>query len=389
MKRHRIDLTLPIISLLSIVVACGPEPPIAPPAEPIQDATPSVADGSPCRVWRPLDGGTTASFRGLSVVGDNAVVWVSGTGGTWGRTIDGGATWVMQAVPGAEDLDFRDVDAFSQDTAYLMSAGPGELSRIYKTVDGGMTWDLQFTNPWPEGFFDGMAFWDVDHGLVYGDPVEGRFMVLTTRDGGATWQRVPADGMPPALEAEAGFAASGTGVAVEAGGYAWFGTGGTEARVFRSGDHGQSWQVASTPMLAGESSMGIFSLAFAGADQGLAVGGDYTQPEAAVRHAARSIDGGVTWTLIESSPPSGYRSAVAFAPGSNGRVAIAVGTSGADLSLDGGITWEALGTENYNSVAFGNSVAFSNSVAFGVSGRASICGGWAAGPEGRLGKLKE
>ncbi len=371
------------LAILMIVAACGPEVASSPPAESLPNVTPSdVAppsiNSASCGTWKALDGGTTASFRGLSVVGDGDVVWVSGTGGTWGRSLDGGTTWTMQTVSGGEDLDFRDVDAFSQDVAYLMGAGPGELSRIYKTVDGGVTWDLQFINPWPEGFFDGMAFWDANHGLVYGDPVDGRFTVLATEDGGVSWQRVPSAGMPPALAGEAGFAASGTGIAVMAGGHAWFGTGGSAARVFRSSDYGQSWQVASTPMLSGESSKGIFSLAFADADRGVAVGGDYTQPEAVERNAARTVDGGVSWTLIESFGPSGYRSAVAMALGSEGKMMMAVGTSGSDISFDGGVTWAAISTVNYNSVAFGSG-----------SLEASPCNGWAAGPDGRLGTLTE
>ncbi|MEM7583383.1 MAG: hypothetical protein AAF560_08395 [Acidobacteriota bacterium] len=356
------------VPVLMLTVACGSETPPEAIPEPPEEAE---VESPLCEVWQVVDSGISASFRGLSVVGDGEVVWVSGTGGTWGRTVDRGATWTSGVVPDAEDLDFRDVDAFSQDIAYLMSAGPGELSRIYKTVDGGGTWELQLTNPGPEGFFDGMAFWGERHGLVYGDPVDGRFMVLATDDGGSSWNSVPSEGMPPALDGEAGFAASGTGLAVMTGGLAWFGTGGPEARVFRSRDYGQSWQVATTPMLAGEGSMGIFSVAFSDPSHGIAVGGDYTQPEGTERHAACTTDGGVTWTLIESSSPAGYRSAVAFVPDSQGQIVMAAGTSGSDLSLDGGESWQTAGAENTNCVAFGP----------------SLCTGWAAGPEGFIAKL--
>ncbi len=356
--------------LAGLVAGCGSRTP----PEPNERSTPAAVDPAPsltCRAWQPLDAGTTASFRGLSAVSDD-VVWVSGTGGTWGRSTDGGETWTTATVPGAEELDFRDVDAFDATTAYLMSAGPGEVSRIYKTADGGETWTLQHTNPSPEGFYDGMAFWDAERGLLYGDPVGGRFTVLTTADGGATWSPVPAKGMPPALEGEAGFAASGSGVAVTGGGHAWFGTGGPEARVFRSADYGRSWSVASTPMLGGESSTGIFSLAFSDPMRGVAVGGDYRQPEATAGNAALTRDGGISW-LAAGSPPAGYRSGVAYAPGAQGRALIAVGTSGSDLSLDGGETWSPLGTENLNAIAFGG----------------TTCGAWAAGPEGRLARLDE
>ncbi len=361
-------------SLTALVMGCGFETTLEPaPSPAVEDPRPAEGPPSfPCRAWRPLDGGMEASFRGLSAVSDD-VVWVSGTGGTWGRTTDGGETWIMRQVPGAEELDFRDVDAFDDRIAYLMSAGPGDASRIYKTADGGESWQLQHTNPSPEGFWDGMAFWNAERGLTYGDPVEGRFVVLATADGGATWNQVPDSGMPPALEGEAGFAASGSGIAVAEGGHAWFGTGGPAARVFRSTDYGESWTVTETPVLSGEGSTGIFSLAFSDPLHGVAVGGDYTKPEAAAGNAARTSDGGLTWVPIEGSPPAGYRSAVAYARGTAGRVLIAAGTSGADLSLDGGETWTPLGTGNHNAVRFGS----------------SECAVWAAGPEGRLARLAE
>ena len=355
--------------LVTLWAGCGPTstPETSEVVAPAVDPAPVF----PCRVWRSLDAGTAASFRGLSAVSED-VVWVSGTGGTWGRSLDGGETWVTGTVPGAEELDFRDVDAFDARAAYLMSAGPGDLSRIYKTTDGGETWDLQHANPSPEGFYDGMAFWDVERGLTYGDPVDGRFVVLTTVDGGETWSRVPAESMPPALPGEAGFAASGSGLAVVRGGHAWFGTGGPEARVFRTTDSGETWTVAATPMLAGEASTGIFSLAFSDPEHGVAVGGDYRQPEAATGNAILTRDGGLSW-IPAASPPTGYRSGVAYAPGTEGRVLVAVGTSGSDYSLDGGETWSLLGQDDHNAVRFGG----------------SGCAAWAAGPEGRFAKLDD
>ena len=370
---HRIVSALLLVTL----AACGAEPgveeAVEPAAGPPVESAPRPAFS--CGGWRPLDGGTTASLRGLSAVSAE-IAWISGTGGTWGRTLDGGASWRTGAVPGAEELDFRDVDAFDAVTAYLMSAGPGERSRIYKSVDGGETWELQHVTASPEAFFDGMAFWTRERGVLYGDPVASdpvgrRFVVLTTADGGATWSGVPAEAMPPALNGEAGFAASGSGIAVAPGGHAWFGTGGPAARVFRSTDYGRSWTVASTAMRSGAGSAGIFSLAFADSLRGVAVGGDYGRFDEVSANAARTEDGGLTWTVIEGSPPGGYRSAVAFAPGHDGRVLIAAGTSGSDLSLDGGVTWTSWGVEALNAIGFGG----------------EPCAGWAAGPEGTIARL--
>src|SRR5271170_1240248 len=130
---------------------------------------------------------TAESLRGVSAV-SRELAWASGTHGTFLRTTDGGRTWIPGQVPDAEKLDFRGVAAFSADEAFLMSAGPGEQSRIFHTSDGGQHWQLQFTNNNPRGFFDSMVFWDSKHGVVLGDPVADesgklKFEVLLTDDG--------------------------------------------------------------------------------------------------------------------------------------------------------------------------------------------------------------
>ena len=109
--------------------------------------------------WQKQTIETDAGFRGLSVVSEN-VIWASGTGGTVIRTTDGGKNWSVIKVPEAEKLDFRDIEAFDANTAYILSIGNGESSRIYKTIDGGKTWKLQFKNTNEKAFFDALAFWD-------------------------------------------------------------------------------------------------------------------------------------------------------------------------------------------------------------------------------------
>src|SRR5215216_6221691 len=214
--------------------------------------------------WVAQTSGTTVRLRGVSAVSAR-VAWASGAGGTYARTTDGGRSWRAAQVPGAAELDFRDVDAFDADTAYLLAIGEGERSRIYKTDDGGRNWTLQFRNRRAGAFYDCMAFWDGKRGLAVSDPVEGRFLVVRTEDGGRTWKETDAAGMPPALEGEGGFAASGTCATVIKGGtYAWFGTGGPAgARVFRSGDSGRTWRADAVPLASGKSA-GVFSLAFHG-----------------------------------------------------------------------------------------------------------------------------
>ncbi len=314
--------------------------------------------------WRPQAIKSDADFRGLCAVGPN-VAWVGGTKGTFGRTTDGGKTWAVGTVPDADKLDFRDIEAFGEDTATLLSAGPGDASRIYKTTDGGKTWGLQFKNAEPKAFFNAIAFWDETHGIAFGDPVGGRFSLIVTDDGGATWAPLPEKCRPAALPSEGAFAASGTCLVTRGENDVWFCTGGAKAaRVFRSGDRGKTWGVSATPLLAGAESAGGFSIAFRDHDHGVIVGGDYREPDGTEATGAVTSDGGRTWKLIQEPLP--FRSGVAWAKDRW----VAVGTSGSEVSGDDGLTWKPLDREKYNSVAFA------------VTGD-----GWAVGPEGRIAKF--
>lgn len=314
--------------------------------------------------WVAQSSGTTASLRGVSV-GSAQVAWASGAGGTYLRTLDGGATWHSAIVPGAGDLDFRAVRAMNDRTAWLMSAGPGAKSRIYKSTDGGLHWSLLYTNPDAAGFFDALAFWDARRGVLLADPVDGQFVVLTTADGGETWQRHK---LPPALPNEGAFAASNSCLALRGDREIWFGTGGPSgARVFHSPDAGEHWNIAITPLRHDGAAAGIFSLAFAGAAHGLAVGGDYEKPTDTSANIALTSDSGHTW-IEPPSHPNGYRSALADLPSRN--LWIAVGTSGSDISSDGGQTWKTFDSGSYNALG-----AASDTV-------------WAVGPKGRIAKLE-
>src|SRR5271165_4684710 len=264
---------------------------------------------------------TTENLRGVSTVSRN-VAWASGAHGTYLRTIDGGRTWSPAQVPDATGLDFRAVVAFSADEAFLMSAGPGEQSRIYHTGDGGKHWVLQFTDSNPKGFFDSMVFWDATHGVVLGDPIADdsgtlKFEMLMTEDG-KSWRAVPPARLPAAVDGEGAFAASNTCIAILSGGSyqsndqnIWFATGGKTARVFHSADRGVSWEVFETPVVRGPDSAGIFSIAFRDAMHGVIAGGDYKRPNDDGPNLAFTEDGGKTWRL-STLHPLPYFSAVAY-----------------------------------------------------------------------------
>lgn len=320
---------------------------------------------APAVTWEPQASGVTARLRGVSAVSPG-VAWASGQRGTVLRTTDGGRTWQARPVPGGEALDFRDVDALSATTAIVLSIGPGEASRIYRTTDGGATWDERFRNTDAAAFFDAVAFGDADHGAAFSDAVDGRFVILTTADGGRIWTRVPAERLPPALPEEGAFAASGTNVTMQGGDRIWIAT--SKSRVLRSMDGGRSWTVHATPVATGEAT-GIFSIAFRDASNGVVVGGNHTREDEAVSNLAITTDGGATWTA-PAGRLSGFRSVVAYLP-LPGRPLLAIGPRGSDWSTDGGRTWSPAGGDGYD--------------AFSAAPSGDV--GWATGAGGRIARL--
>lgn len=321
-----------------------------------------VSAQAPTVQWQPQMSGVTVRLRGVSAVSPT-VGWVSGAAGTVLRTVDGGATWQRRTVPGAEALDFRDIDATDARTAHVLSIGSGDASRIYQTTDAGATWTRRFTNTDPDAFFDAMTFADADHGVAVSDSVNGRFVILLTTDGGRTWTPVPAANLPPALPGEGAFAASGTNVTMVGRQHLWFAT--TKSRVVRSTDGGRSWTVHQTPVATGEAT-GIFSVAFRDTRHGVVVGGNYSQERTTGANAAFTSDGGVTWTLVPTPGVGGFRSAVAWLP--TVRAWLTVGPAGSDRA-DGAVgVWSPAGGEGYDAISI-----------HPASGS-----GWATGSGGRI-----
>jgi photosystem II stability/assembly factor-like uncharacterized protein len=324
-----------------------------------QDSGPTLA---------PQQSGTTNRLQAISPVND-LVAWASGTGGTYTITTDGGATWKAGVVPGAGDLEFRDVEAISATSAYLMSAGPGTLSRIYRTDDGGQSWQLQFTNTDPLAFYDCFDFWTSNRGLTMSDAVNGIFPVVRTTDG-QTWQNIGAN-LPAAQTGEAAFAASGTCIVTAGERHAWIGTGAApQARILATTDGGKTWSAYGVPIVQGTPSSGIVTLAFRDLSHGILGGGELADLEAFVDNVATTSDGGKTWALAARSPFPGAIYGLDYVKGLGVTVVI-TGPKGAAWSSDEGQTWARLpGLRNYWAVAF-----------------ASPSAGWLVGTGGRILKL--
>lgn len=322
--------------------------------------------------WQLQQTDVKSSLRGLCVV-DSRVVWASGSDGTVLVTTDAGETWKNVSIQEAADLDFRDIQAFDKQNAVVLSAG--QPARVYRTEDGGSTWSQAFEHPNEKSFFDALSFWDRKHGIAMSDPVDGHVLLITTSDGGKTWRELEKTNRPLAKKGEAGFAASGTNM-VLSGDRCLIALGGAEenqnesqSRIVYTDDRYHTWRVAIVPMLRNPSS-GIFSLAMSQGKYGVAIGGNYLQPEIKSDNCAISNDGGLTWNKPTGAAPRGYRSSVAFFVASSEKRLVAVGPDGTDVSMDGGDNWRAASDVGFHAVRFTDQGGH----------------GWASGSDGRIAK---
>lgn len=311
--------------------------------------------------WEIKETPVEASLRGLSAVTPD-IAWASGSGGTWLRTVDGGKTWVNGVIAGLDTVDFRSIHAFDALTAIAVSAGQPAV--IYKTTDGGQNWILKHTES-EKAFLDGISFADEKRGYVFGDPVDGKWMILQTLNQGESWY--PVANLPEAVEGEAGFAASGSSLLAK-GRNLWLGSGGKEANLYKSADEGETWEKFSSPLVQGEATQGIFSITQIGEGEIFCIGGDYVLPDSASGNAGLFLSERKEWVKIQQSP-AGYRSGVVYF--SEFQWVLAVGPGGSDFSIDGGINWSSFSTEGFHSVRLGHA-------------EASV---WASGSNGKIGRL--
>ncbi len=282
-------------------------------------------------------------MRGLSVISDQ-VAWVSGSNGQVGKTLDGGKTWEWTQPKGYEKLDFRDIEAFDAQNAVIVNAG--SPAYILLTADGGKNWKEVYKNTDSLIFLDGMDFWDRQQGLIFGDPIDNKMQLLKTTDGGLTWNNITSNLKKELTVGEAGFAASGTTIRTQADGKVWIATGGKVSNIYYSANYGKKWKVFKCPIIQGESSTGPFSIAFYDAKKGIAVGGNYLKDKENDNNILLTSDGGKTWSK-PISPVLGYRSAVTYI---TAQLCLATGSSGTDVSTDGGKNWTNISTLNFNAL---------------------------------------
>ena len=288
-----------------------------------------------------LTSGTKTSLRGLSVVSDK-IIWASGSNGTVAKSIDGGKTWQWITVKNFEKRDFRDIEAFDKNTAIIIAIS--EPANILKTTDGGKTWKTVFTDSTKGMFLDAMEFWNRDSGIVLGDPINGKFFIARTFDGGNNWQEIPFDKLPAADSGEACFASSGTNVRKLDRQEACFISGGLRSRLFIRD------QKIDLPIIQGSQSTGANSVAVSddkklkGGHHIIVVGGDFSNDTSTEKNCAITNDGGKTW-IAPIVPPHGYKSCVEFF---TQQKLICSGTSGVDISNNNGMSWQLISKESFH-----------------------------------------
>tara|TARA_R110002050_G_scaffold109799_1_gene221392 strand:- start:122506 stop:123555 length:1050 start_codon:yes stop_codon:yes gene_type:complete len=293
------------------------------------------------------------SIRAIEVVNDSTV-WFAGSNGFWGYTQDNGANWHTQQFTIDSIIpEFRSISVTKSGAIFLVSIV--EPAAIFKSSDMGEHWDMVYTDTNTNAFFDAIDFWDTQNGILLGDAINGCFHVALTTDGGDSWKRVACENLPVALSGENPYAASNTNISTSDSN-AWFGTGGTnQSRVFHTSNYGKSWQVNSTPIVAGKKMTGIYSVHFTDNQTGLVAGGNWEEVTDTTSTFAITHDGGGSWMKISNS--IGFISCIQFLPNSQTEIFALRGRARGGNSVmayspDSGTTWQTFPNSNYLAIQF-------------------------------------
>jgi photosystem II stability/assembly factor-like uncharacterized protein len=285
-----------------------------------------------------LQQGKPTSIRGLSVVNDK-IAWVSGSSGYIAITNDGGKTWAWQQIKGYEKSEFRDIEAFSNKEAVIISSGTPAL--VLKTIDGGKSWQEKYRKTDTAYFFDAMDFENNQHGYILGDPINNKFLLMETKDGGETWVEVK--NTPDALPGEAAFAASGTCLRVKDG-LIKIVSGGKSSRMITLKSKSDTWEYVNLPITHTKASQGAFSVAIE-KNGGIIVGGDYQNDKKIDSVATIYTVHPNTLFHVPQKGPAGFQSCVEYIKSD---IFLSTGTSGSNITTDRGKNWTKIDGTSFN-----------------------------------------
>ena len=280
------------------------------------------------------------SIRALVL--DHDKVWYAGDQSRFGY-IDLKTNQKKQIkIPSEKNAEFRSI---AQTEKYVFILNVGNPAFLYKISKEDLSYELVYQENNEKVFYDSMQFWNNKEGIAIGDPIEASFSVITTRDGGLSWQKIPSDQLPQLADGEAAFAASNTNIVIK-GNLTWLVSGGKKARVFNSSDKGVSWSVIETPIVQGKQMTGIFTADFYNSTVGFISGGNYEVLGQNFDNKAVTYNGGKTWNLVAQNQGFGYASCIQYIPNSHGKGLISVGASGIYYSNDGGSSWNQWSTDS-------------------------------------------
>ncbi|MEE3998820.1 oxidoreductase [Tenacibaculum sp. FZY0031] len=290
----------------------------------------------------------STSIRAILAISNNELIY-AGSKGDITTTKDGGRTWKTQSLQYNDTIipHFRSIAKNGENIFALSVANPALLYKGSKSK-----YELVYTEEHEKVFYDCMQFFaDGKHGIAVGDPTDDCPSIILTSDGGNTWTKLPCSQLPIFEEGEAFFAASNTNIAI-VNNTVWIGSGGTKARILKSTDFGNTWEIFDTPIVQGDGPQGIYSIDFYDENHGIAIGGNYSKPEDNNANKAITTDGGKTWTLVANNMNPNYKSCVQYVPNTNGKEVFAVGKTGISFSNDGGHTWKQISKESYYAIQF-------------------------------------
>ncbi|MBA6155179.1 oxidoreductase [Tenacibaculum sp. S7007] len=290
----------------------------------------------------------SSSIRAIHVINSDSIYY-TGSKGDFGATLNGGKTWDNFTIKYQDSIlpHFRSI-AYSKNGAYILSiSNPALLYNI-----GFYGPKLVYKEEHEKVFYDSMKFFpDGVRGIAVGDPTENCPSIILTSDGGNTWKKLSCDKLPLFEEGEAFFAASNTNIAI-INKTVWIASGGSKARILKSTDYGNTWEIYDTPIIQGDGPQGIYSIDFYDENNGIAIGGNYAKPNDNCANKAITKDGGKTWTIVADNQNPNYKSCVQYVPNTNGKEVFAVGKTGVSFSNDGGHTWNEVSNDSYYTIQF-------------------------------------
>lgn len=290
------------------------------------------------------------SIRAIKTLDENTVYY-AGSNGKIGNTTNAGETWNVETIHFQDSItpNFRSI---AENNGYIYALSIANPALLYK-IKGNQN-ELVYKEVHEKVFYDSMHFFrNKKDGIAVGDPTEDCPSIIITSDGGSSWEKIPCSQLPKLVEGEAFFAASNTNIKI-LDNTVWIATGGTKARILKSTDKGKTWNIYDTPFIQGNGPQGIYSIDFYDQHTGIAIGGNYAEPEDNCKNKAITTDGGLTWQIVADNENPGYKSCAQYIPNTSGKEVMAVGKTGISFSNDGGNTWNEISTKGFYTIQFVN-----------------------------------